>query len=186
MKIKLHTNKIRTAPSKSEADEAQDLGTEAGAMAERRGDVAGTGHTEQRDGQVAQRSHDLCAHPFADLGAVFVKGDIADPMEAVFNRPMAPAQAEQASRSRSLGREAGNAIDGFAAGFLGDEFGGVALEAEDLGAMRKLEIASQFGAGPDLADFQPSMCFIGGGVLRGEEISVRDPQYLAGGWADCL
>jgi len=71
-------------------------------MAERRGDVAGTGHTEQRDGQVAQRSHDLCAHPFADLGAVFVKGDIADPMEAVFNRPMAPAQAEQASRSRSL------------------------------------------------------------------------------------
>ncbi|MBM3804712.1 MAG: hypothetical protein FJW26_20660, partial [Acidimicrobiia bacterium] len=38
-----------TAPSKSEADEAQDLGTEAGAMAERRGDVAGTGHTEQRD-----------------------------------------------------------------------------------------------------------------------------------------
>jgi hypothetical protein len=111
-------------------------------MAERGGDVAGTGHAEQRDGQVAQRSHDLSAHPRADLGAVFVKGDIADPMETVFNRPMAPAQAKQASRSGLLGREAGNAIDGFAAGFLGDKFGGVALEAEDLGAMRKLEIAS--------------------------------------------
>jgi hypothetical protein len=107
-------------------------------------------------------------------------------MEAIFNRPMAPAQAEQASRSRLLGREAGNPKDGFAAGFLGDEFGSVALEAEDLGAMRKLEIARQFGAGPDLADFQPPMGFIGGGVLRGEKTSVPDPQYLAGGWADCL
>lgn len=155
-------------------------------MAQRRGDVAGTGHAEQRDGQIAQRSHDLCAHPLADLGAIFVKGDITDPMEAVFNRPMAPAQAEQASGSRSLGREAGNAIDGFAAGFLGDQFGGVALQAEDLGAMRKLEVARQFGAGPDLADFQPSMGFIGGGVLRGEKTSGPDPQYLAGGWVDCL
>jgi hypothetical protein len=107
-------------------------------------------------------------------------------MEAVFDRPVAPAQAEQTSWSCSLGREAGDAVDGFAAGFLADQFGGVALEAEDLGGMGESEIAGQFGAGPDLADFQPSMGFIGGGVLRGEKISGPDPQYLAGGWADCL
>jgi hypothetical protein len=175
-----------TAPSKSEADEAQDLGAETGAMAERGGDVAGTGHAEQRDGQVAQRSHDLGAHPLADLGAVFIKSDIANPVEAVFDRPVAPAQAEQASRSCLLGREAGNPKDRFDVGFLADDMSGVALEAEDLGAMGKLEIASQFGAGPDLADFQPSMGFIGGSMLRGEKISGPDPQYLAGGWADYL
>jgi len=155
-------------------------------MAESGGDVAGAAHAEQRDGQVAHRGRDLGAHPLADLRAVFIKGDVADPVEAVFNRPVAAAQTEQASRIGSLGREAGNPIDRFRAGFLADEFEGVALEAEDLGPMGKLEIASQFGAGPDLADFQPPMRFIGGGVLRGEMSSARGRQCLAAGWVDCL
>lgn len=88
-----------TAPSKSKADESQDLGTEAGAMAESGGDVAGAGHAEQRDGQVAHRGHDLGASAFADLRAVFIKGDVADPVEAVFNRPVAAAETKQASRT---------------------------------------------------------------------------------------
>ena len=155
-------------------------------MAESGGDVGGGGHAEQRDGQVAHRGHDLGASAFTDLRAVFINGDVADPVEAVFNRPVAAAQTEQASRIRSLGREAGNPIDRFRAGFLADEFEGVALEAEDLGPRGEIEIAGQLGAGPDLADFQPPMRFIGGGVLRGEKSSARGRRYLAAGWVDSL
>ena len=42
--------KVSSMGAQSEADEAQDLGAETGAMAERGGDVAGTGYAEQRDG----------------------------------------------------------------------------------------------------------------------------------------
>ncbi len=82
--------------------------------------------------------------------------------------------------------EAGNAIDGFGAVFLGDNFGGIAFDAEDLGGMREGEIPRQFGAGPDVADFQSSMGFIGGGMVRGEKPSNRGQRYLSGGWLGYL
>jgi hypothetical protein len=101
--------------------------------------------------------------------AVFIEGDIPDIMEAIFDRPVAATQAEQASGVGMLGRETGNTVDSFGTVFLGDDCGGVALDREDLGGIGKGKIASQFGTGPDVADFQPSMGFIGGGVVRGEK-----------------
>jgi hypothetical protein len=44
------------------------------------------------------------------------------------------------------------------------------LDAEHLSRIREGEIAGQLGAGPDLADFQAAVGFIGGGVLRGETL----------------
>ncbi len=74
---------------------------------------------------------------FADAAAIFIEGPIADPMQAVFNGPMAAIEREQAGWVRFLRTQAGDAIDGFGAGFPGDELGGVALDAKDLSGVGK-------------------------------------------------
>jgi hypothetical protein len=85
-----------------------------------------------------------------------------------------------------LGRETGDAINGFGAVFLVNDFGSVALDTKDPGRMRKGEIASQFGTGPDMTDLQTPVDFIGGGVVRGEKTSSGDPQCPGGESVDCL
>jgi hypothetical protein len=82
---------------------------------------------------------------------------------------MAAAQAEESGGVGLLRRKTGEAIDGFGAVFLSDDFGGVSLDTEDLGSIGKGEIASQFGTGPDVADFQSAVGLIGGGMVRGEK-----------------
>jgi len=154
-----------------DADEAEDTEAEAGAGTECGGDIGGAGHPEERDGQVSQGCHDLSAASFAYGRAVFIEGNIADIMEAVFDRPLAAAQTEESGGVSFLRGQAGEAIDGFGAVFLGDDFGGYPLDAEDLGGIGKGEIIRQFGAGPDVADFQSAVGFIGGGVVRGEKPS---------------
>jgi hypothetical protein len=146
----------------------------------------GARHTKQGDCQIAQRSHDLSAVCFADAAAVFIEGNIADIMEAVFDRPVAAAQTEQAGGVGFVGWETGDAVDGFGAVLLSDDLGGVALDGEDLGGIGKSEIASQFGTGPDVADFESSMSFIDGGMVRGEKPPSRGRRCLGGGWIGCL
>lgn len=102
-------------------------------------------------------------------------------MEAVFDGPMAANQLQQTGRIGFLWSQAGKAIDGFATLFLSDNFGGLAFDAEDLGGIREGEISRQFGAGPDVADFQSAMGLIGGGMVRGEKPSNRGRRCLAGG-----
>ncbi len=158
----------------------------AGPIAKGLGDIGGAGHAQQGDGEVAQARHHLATRSFADLAAIFIKGDIPNPVEAIFNRPMIPVQREQAGRAGFWGSETGQAIDGFAAEFPGDDFGDVALDAEHLGRMREGEIAGQLGAGPDLADFQATVAFIGGGVLRGGTLASRGLRCLVARWVDCF
>ena len=67
--------------------------------------------------------------------------------------------------------QAGYAIDGFGAFFLGNDFGGNPLDAENLDGIGKGEIVHQFGTGPDVADFQSAVGFIGGRMVRGEKPS---------------
>ena len=128
----------------------------------------------------------MSAVSFANAAAVFIEGNIADIMEAVFDRPLAAAQAEQAGGVGFAGRETGDAIDGFGTVLLSDDLGGVALEGEDLGGIGEGKIARQFGAGSDMAYFQSSMGFIGGGMVRGEKPSSRGRRCLGGGWIGCL
>ena len=85
---------VPRVPSKSQADESECLAIGASAVAERRGDVTGTGEAEEGDGQVADRGHHLRAGAFADAGAVLVEGHIPDPMETILDRPMAAAQGQ--------------------------------------------------------------------------------------------
>jgi hypothetical protein len=84
---------------------------------------------------------------------------------------VAATQAEETGGVGFLGRETGDAINGFGAVFLANDFGGVALDTKDLGSIGKGKIASQFGTGPDMTDLQASVGFIGGGMVRGEKTS---------------
>ncbi len=85
-----------------------------------------------------------------------------------------------------LGGEAGDAIDGFSALFLGNDLGAIALDGEDLGGIREGQISPKFGAGPDVADFQSSVGFIDGGMLRGGKPPSPGRRCLAGGWIGYL
>ncbi len=100
-----------------QAYESQCMGVGASALAEREGEVSGTSDAEQRDRQVAERGHDLSASASADSRTVFIEGHIADPVETVFNGPMAAAQGEEAL-GRSFFGEAGDDVNGFGPGFL--------------------------------------------------------------------
>jgi hypothetical protein len=113
----------------------------------------------------------LGAGAFANAAAVFIEGDVAHPVQAVFDGPMSTAQIQQAGRVGLLGGEAGDAVDGFVAVFLAEDFSGIALDTEDLADVGEVQIAIEFGVGPDVTDFQSPVGFIGGGVLRGEKRS---------------
>jgi hypothetical protein len=113
----------------------------------------------------------LGARAFANAAAVFIEGDVAHPVQAVFDGPMSTAQIQQAGRVGLLGGEAGDAVDGFGAPLFAEQLSGIALDTEDLADVGEVQIAVQFGVGPDVTDFQAAVGFIGGGVLRGEKRS---------------
>lgn len=150
-------------------------------MVERRGAVSGTGDAEQRDSQVAERGHDLSAGASADTRTVFIKGPIADPVETVFNCPIVAAQGEETLGMGFFGFEAGDAVNGFGPGFLRDHLRGIALDGENLCGIGKVQISGQFRAGPDGADFQAAMAFIGGGVRGGNRFQIQIGDVLPKG-----
>lgn len=106
----------------------------------------------------------------ANPAAIFVKGHISNPVEPIFNRPVLPIENQQAGRVRFLWTPTGNPVDRLGAEFCGDDLGDIALDTEDLSGVREIEVIVQLGAGPDVADFQTAMRFIGRGVLRGETL----------------
>ena len=176
----------RRGASKSDSDKAEDEGVISGTAAKRGRDVASTGHTEQRDGKIAEGGHGLGSGTAADTASVFIEGDIADPVEAVFNRPMAATQTEQGLRTGMFGFKTGDAVNGFGAEFLRHDFRRFTLNGDDLGGVGKIQITVELCAGPDAADFDPAVAFIGCGVLRGEKTPSSGLRYLDGGWAGCL
>lgn len=150
-------------------DESQDTLSQSCASTQGRGNVACTGHTQQRYCYVSQTGHDLGAVAFADLTAVLVKGDVPDPVQAVFDCPMATGQIQYAHGICTIRGETGNPVDGFGVLFVVDQFCDVALDAKALCDMREAKVIVELGAGPNMAQFQTAMGFIGGGVCRGEK-----------------
>jgi len=67
----------------------------AGVMSERGGDVGVAVEAQQPDYRVAQGGHDLWPGAGSVLGVVFGEGDVADPVQAVLDRPV-PAWAAPA------------------------------------------------------------------------------------------
>ncbi len=61
---------------------------------QRGGDARAARQAQERDREVAETRHDLRPGAGADLGAVFVEGDVAHPVEAVLDAPVAAVERE--------------------------------------------------------------------------------------------
>jgi hypothetical protein len=86
-----------------------------GYMSKGLGNVFCSEVAQQANGEVPQGSHDVRCILSPDLATILVQGDVSDPMEAVFNGPVASVQLKQPLRIRL---EWGEACDP-----IGDLFG---------------------------------------------------------------
>jgi len=107
-------------------------------------------------------------------------------MEAILNGPMLAVEGENAVRPGTFGGKAGDTVNNFGMEILRNHVCRLALNGEDLRGMRKVDVASQLGTGPDMPHFDPAMAFIGRGVLRGEKTPDLNRRCLDAEWADCL
>jgi Tetratricopeptide repeat len=87
-------------------------------VAQGSGDAGVAGQPQDRDGQVAQGRHDPWSAGGADLGSVLVPVQIADPVQAVLDQPVAADDGGEFGVA-GLGRgQRGDRIDGLTEPFL--------------------------------------------------------------------
>lgn len=120
---------------------------------------------QQADDQIAQGGHHRRAVFLSDARPVLVEGDIAHPVAAVFDRPMAPVEIEQFSSVCAIWREAGDTIN-----YLGRlpvcfEIDARAFDSKSLLDEWERGLGLR-GGQRDGPDFQPAMAFV---MLRGEK-----------------
>jgi len=93
----------------------------------------------------------------AYAASVFVIVPIDNVMTAVFDAPVATVGGKHALRVGLLRSSAGNAIGDFTGVFTGFFICGLPLDEKSLSDVRKVQIAVEFGCGPDCADFDPAV-----------------------------
>ena len=89
--------------------------------------------------------------------AVFVIVPIDNVMTAVFDAPVAAVGGKHALRVGLLRGSAGDAICDFTREFTGFFICEFALDDKSLSDVRKVQIAVEFGCGPDFADFDAAV-----------------------------
>jgi len=89
--------------------------------------------------------------------AVFVIVPIDNVMAAVFDAPVAAVGSQHALRVGLLRSAAGNAIGDFAGVFTAFFIYGLTLDDKSLPDVRKVQIAVEFGCGPDFTDFDSAV-----------------------------
>jgi hypothetical protein len=107
---------------------------------------------------------------FANAAAVFIEAHVTYVVQAIFDAPMAAVERQQARGACFFRCQAGEAIDDLGAELAGDQVRGLALNDEDLSDVGEIQIAVQFGAGPDTPYLEAPVSFIDGFVLRGERL----------------
>lgn len=101
-----------------------------------RGGYSGAGVVvaDQADGEVAQGGHDPGQVSGADLGSVFIEGDIADVVDPVFDVPVAADDGGEQSGGGLAEAEAGDRVDDWTVPGLVDT-GRVALSLKEIHVM---------------------------------------------------
>jgi len=170
------------------AEEPERLLHAAGEIARGPGDVAGSGQSQETEGQIAESGHDLGAVSFADLGPIFVKSDVPDMMDFVLDGPVATNEVEDGLGAVSPGGETANAIDHLATDRLALKVGGVARHPEDGLSVGHLDVIGQKVGRGECASLNSTVAFVQGryGLLRGEKHPSRRWRCLPGGWFGCL
>jgi len=78
-------------------------------------------------------------------------------MAAVFDAPMAAVGGKNALSVGLLGGSAGDAVGDFTGVFTAFFICGLPLDDKSLSDVREVQIAVEFGRGPDFADFDPAV-----------------------------
>ncbi len=164
-------------PGRLQADQVKGEMRFGGIIAQGLGQVRLVGQAQEADRQVPEGGHDLWGGVRADLGAVFVKGHIPDPVQAVLDGPMPPAPLQQVLRRGPLRRRARDRKGDVLAQRAPGEGRGDPFNPQDLPRVGKCQIVLQRGADPDAAGFDPAMPFVNGLVLRGEMPPAPARQY---------
>ena len=89
--------------------------------------------------------------------AVFVIVPIDNVMTAVFYAPVSAVGGKHALRVGLLSSSARNAIGDVTGVFTGFFICGLALDDKSLSDVRKIQVAVEFGCGPDFADFDAAV-----------------------------
>jgi len=152
----------------SEAQEAQADGGSRADVAQGGSDVRSARQAHEADGEVAKASEHLGTVACAHLTAILVEGDVADPVEPVFDAPVASGEFEQLGGRGLVRREARQAADDLVMELAGGKDFAQAFDLKDLAAVGKVDVVVEFGAGPDSTDLQPAVCVVGRLSLRGE------------------
>lgn len=92
-------------------------------------------------------------------------------MQPIFDTPVSPGQFQQLIGIGLFGGQAGHTVYDFTSLFVGDQGGDIALNAENLPDIWEEQVSVEFGAGPDVADFEAAVGFIDGSRFRGEKRS---------------
>ena len=124
------------------------------------------------DGEVAQAGHHSGSGAGADLGSVFVVGDVADPVQPVLDLPVAADVSGQLSGAGLVGGEAGDALGDLLAGALPVQAADVAADPEHLCRMWEADC----GLGGDGSD--------AGGALLGAPVPAVEVDVLGREVAD--
>ena len=91
-------------PGRLQTDHAKRAMGFGSIIAQGLGNVRLMGQAQEANRQVPQGGHDTRGGFRADLGPVFVKGDIPDPVQAILDGPVPPVQLQQPLRRRPLRR----------------------------------------------------------------------------------
>jgi hypothetical protein len=75
------------------------------------GDEIKVSALDQAEDEIVEDGQAALAAALADLTGIFMEGDVADIMQAVFNAPVLRDEVEQALRGSLLGGETGDAKD---------------------------------------------------------------------------
>lgn len=110
---------------------------------------------------------------FAHPAPIFIEGNIAHPVDSIFDRPVVAVEGKQPGGVRLLWGETGDSVNHLATLVLSVEIGDGAFQAKDLGQIGELAVSDQVGAGPDGSGFDAAMALCGLSVLRGEKSSDR-------------
>ncbi|MEE4603706.1 MAG: hypothetical protein V2J65_20660 [Desulfobacteraceae bacterium] len=112
---------------------------------------------DDTNGKAAQARDIFRAMTGAYSAAVFVIVPIDNVMTAVFDTPVAAVCGKHALRVSLFRGPAGNAIGDFTGVFTGFFICELALDDKSLSDVRKVQIAIEFGCGPDFADFDAAV-----------------------------
>lgn len=112
---------------------------------------------DDANGESPQSSDVFWAVTSSYAAAVFVIVPIDNVMTAVFDAPVPAVGGKQALRVGLLRSSAGDAIGDFTGVFTAFFICCLPLDEKSLSDVRKVQIAVEFGCGPDFADFDPAV-----------------------------